>query len=190
MKNVKSLIPLVLLGLLLAGCSYNESLVPEDETAIEIQQESLMKSAKNHFVPFKSKFICWTEPITPETPDEYYHQAVYGNGNASHMGKTVLLIEDEPIDVSGMPWTTEDIAVVLTAANGDELWFTYSSSFDPSPFFEVPPDPENLCVVHGEGPITGGTGRFEGASGTMAYDGDWNPESGLGDCTFTGKIKF
>ena len=46
----------------------------------------------------------------------------------------------------------------FVAANGDELWMTYTGQvLAPPPVF----------VVLGEYIVTGGTGRFEGASGTI-----------------------
>jgi hypothetical protein len=77
-------------------------------------------------------------------------------GKVSHLGKTVM--------ASRHPTPTgTDIAggnMKLTAANGDEVWMTYSG-FAPYPVIGVP----STIVVDVEFTIVGGTGRFADASG-------------------------
>jgi hypothetical protein len=46
----------------------------------------------------------------------------------------------------------------LVAANGDEVWITYTGGF-------TPPGPDGILVVGLDFTITGGTGRFSAASG-------------------------
>lgn len=188
MKNRAVVFSIIYLGLLMAGCSYDEGPVPSDAEPLNGKDEAVLKGAKNHAVPFKSKFTCGGEVITPEEPDGLFHQTVFGLGNATHMGKTELLIPDEAIDMSGDPFfTTTDVEVILTAANGDELWLSYSSEFDVSPMFEDPPG--IIYVRDAMGSIDGGTGKFENATGYIVYEGDWDLSTG-GICSFNGEILY
>lgn len=168
-----------MLGLILASCSYDEGPLPFDEQPLEVKDESVLKGAKKHPVPFKSTFDCWSVDFFQNEGEEFWHQVVEGTGKVTHMGKTTLRIPDELLypDAEWFNWTaTAD--VILTAANGHELWFSYASAF----IYVLPVD------VVGEGPITGGTGRFEGASGWLTYKGLWPDETGK--VTFTGEIQY
>ena len=196
MKNLRFIFPIFLLGLFLAGCSYDEGPLPGDAEPLAEKESALKGAKKKHAVPFKNTFECWGEFISMDGP--IVHQAVYGSGKATHLGKSELLITDEAIDMSGSPWTTKDVKVVLTAANGDELNLFYSSSIDPSPLAE----PSGAIIVEGaEGYIFGGKGRFENATGTITYEGVWPFHTEIidgepvqifeiGTCTFNGTIQY
>lgn len=190
MKKQGFILAFFLLGLIVAGCSYDEGPVPGDIDPLDAKEEAVLKSAKNHVVPFKSKFTCGGEEITPEELDGLFHQTVFGLGNATHMGKAELLIPDEGIDMSsGFPLCfTENVEVILTAANGDELWLSYTSEFDLTPMFEDPPG--TVYVREAMGTIDGGTGKFENATGNIVYEGDWNLSTGIGICSFNGEIQY
>lgn len=69
------------------------------------------------------------------------------SGIASHLGKFTASFNQQGL-------------LVITAANGDELW-AQPSAFTPTP------DP---TVLHIEGDFVGGTGRFAGASGAFSHD--------------------
>jgi len=190
MKNRVFILSLFLLGLFLAGCSEGEGPLPADVAPLSVEDQSALKAAKKHTVPFKSSFEMWGVDFYLDQGGEFFHQELAGEGNATHMGKTKVVILDEllypddPDDPDnyfnpGYPWTaTAD--VILTAANGDELRFNYASSF----MMGYPID------VVGHGLITGGTGRFSDASGEMTYKGHWPSATENGKVTFTGKIKY
>ena len=189
MKKQGFIFTFFLLGLFLAGCSYDEGPVPGDIEPINAQEEAVLKGAENNAVPFKSKFTCGGEEITPEEPDGLFHQTVFGLGNATHMGKTELLIPDEGIDMSDFPICyTENVEVILIAANGDELWLSYTSEFDLTPMTEDPPG--IVYVRDAMGTIDGGTGKFENATGNIVYEGDWDISTGIGICSFIGEIQY
>jgi hypothetical protein len=189
MKNQGFILAFFLSGLFLAGCSYDEGPVPGDIEPLNAKGETVLKSTKNHAVPFKSKFTCGGEEITPEEPDGLFHQMVYGSGNATHLGKTELLIPDEGINMDVFSnCYTENVLVILTTANGDELWLSYSSTFDLTPMLEDPPGV--VYVRDAMGSIDGGTGRFENATGNIVYEGDWDISTGIGICSFNGEIQY
>ena len=68
-------------------------------------------------------------------------------GHASHLGKFTASFNQQGL-------------LVITAANGDELWGQPTALTPTS-------DP---AVWHIEGNFVGGTGRFDGASGTFSHD--------------------
>ena len=98
-----------------------------------------------------------------------------GTGTISHVGR--------------VSWTTEhcfqlfagtfgDADLVITAANGDKLYGTYEGVMTGETTWV-----ETLI-------ITGGTGRFEGASGTVAESGWFDPGSGYMEVTGRGTITY
>ncbi len=197
MKNRVFILSLFLLGLFLAGCSEGEGPLPADVAPLSVEDQSALKAAKKHAVPFKCEFEMWGVPIddpNPDNPDDLVHQMLWGAGKASHMGKTEILIPDEGLDFSFFPTASADnVEVILTAANGDELWFRYSSEFDLSPMLEG--ETGVIIVEDADGEIWGGTGRFKGATGEITYEGvwpftEWGGEFGAGTCTFNGTIKY
>ena len=72
--------------------------------------------------------------------------AGFAEGTATHLGRFTATID-------------ANLLVVFTAANGDELWVQALSLV-----------PKSETVLHVESQIVGGTGRFEGASGTGSHD--------------------
>jgi hypothetical protein len=69
----------------------------------------------------------------------------------------------------------------LTAANGDTVFGTYSGQVSPTA------DP-NVIVYDDPGVITGGTGRFAGASGSVTQSGVANLATGEYHGTITGSV--
>lgn len=103
-----------------------------------------------------------------------------GEGTASHMGKvgvershTVVILPDG-IEVVGGTFT-------LTAANGDELHGEYDGALAGAP-----------PVVQIDAPytITGGTGRFEGATGSGTQEGQFDLVDGVGSTTLDGIVGY
>jgi hypothetical protein len=98
-----------------------------------------------------------------------------GTGTISHLGK--------------VSWTTEhcfqlsagtfgDAEVVITAANGDQLFGTYNGVLTgPTTFAEI--------LI-----ITGGTGRFTGATGTIEETGSFNMDTGYMEVNGLGSIAY
>ena len=144
--------------------------------------ESALKSAKKHEVPFKGQFVNWErkdyvapDPDPPATMRAYFD----GEGNATHLGKTLQFQDQqwEEGDLGAKGWGT----MIFTAANGDELYSTYTSSF----LWNWP-----VIIISGEGKFTEGTGRFENASGTFTLDETFDLGSGMGSGIYTGTILY
>jgi hypothetical protein len=84
-----------------------------------------------------------------------------GSGRATHLGRFTLAA-GEKVNL-GTKTVTEGV-YTLTAANGDTVTGTYSG--------QALPDLTGYLV---SGPITGGTGRFAGATGFLVWHGKLDP---------------
>ena len=115
-----------------------------------------------------------------------------GSGNATHLGK----IKGTALDcinptttptsfTSPMSYAYSSTKVVFTAANGDMLYLAYAGT--------LTAQASGPHVIAGHFVITGGTGRFQGASGggTMSGTEDLsNLSSGTGKASFDGTITY
>jgi hypothetical protein len=100
-----------------------------------------------------------------------------GSGTATHLGRwtvagTVKYTLDNGVLRSGGEGT-------FTAANGDKLQFQIDGILDPI-----------AGVDQGVFHFVGGTGRFEGASGTVNFVVVINPLTGGFEITVVGKINY
>jgi len=98
---------------------------------------------------------------TPEDPNDspWGPYGMWTNtevaGDVSHLGASVLTGRHPTPEATDIG----DGNMKLVAANGDEVWMTYTGS-------APPPSPETgMIVVSIDYTISGGTGRFAGASG-------------------------
>ena len=111
-------------------------------------------------VPFKGR-IEGTEDFTFQDRDENGIDLLIngsGGGNATHLGKFAASW-DGFIDTTGAVETL--IFRTFVAANGDELWSVGSGE-------GTLPDPNQFVTE--EHVIIGGTGRFEGATGSFTVE--------------------
>ena len=167
-------------ALLFCACEKeNADLLIEDQTQLE---DSALKGAKKHAVPFKAGFETYEIDEEYPPPDDGAAWRYYANGigNASHLGKTILWQ-----DQRWFGYFPENVGwgdMILTAANGDELWSIYTSShtWEEFPFFNIT----------GVGEFTGGTGRFENATGNFTMVETWDLDEGVGTSVYTGKILY
>lgn len=102
-----------------------------------------------HLEPLESRtfFSAGTVTVPIQFSAEGNLPGNFVTGHASHLGKFTASFNEQGL-------------LVITAANGDELW-AQPSAFTPTS------DP---AVLHVEGNFIGGTGRFKGASGAFSHD--------------------
>ncbi len=98
------------------------------------------------------------------------HTSDTGSGEATHLGHYTL-VASEDVDLASGSVTNGSFT--LTGANGDGVSGTYSG--------QALPDLTGYVV---SGPITGGTGRFAGATGFLVWRGTLDPAA----LTFTDEI--
>ena len=128
-----------------------------------------IKQAKNqiHSSPLKGKLVLSLNG----------NGEISGIGTATHLGKFDFMAHD---DESGFPFISG--LVTITAANGDQIFATHSGTVTDlgNGFLEVP-----LQHI-----ITGGTGRFSGASGNFLIVSIANTNNGTADGVMTGSINY
>jgi hypothetical protein len=128
-------------------------------------------------VPFNASFT--TEATMEFVPPFYLRVFVTGEGNASHMGRTSAVTTDQLINLQDGTGTA---TYTLTAANGDTLVVAISALTTNIP---------GGVMFEGDYTVTGGTGRFEGATGSGSLAGSalfTGPNTGVGSFTLVGTI--
>jgi hypothetical protein len=115
-------------------------------------------------VPFKAT-LAINETIQPEGIEGCLLTGhISGRGQASHMGNVTVTSTDcvNPTDTTGTTLAFGSKTVVITAANGDEIFAEYGGTFTIQ---------GEVGAIIGGYHIIGGTGRFSGASGDGALQG-------------------
>ena len=114
------------------------------------------------------------------------------NGTATHLGRVSVLQSHctrfDFLASPPMPADFTDGRMVVTAANGDELWIRYSGTFLFYPGATV--EEGQSDISYGSMTIAGGTGRFEGASGTITGSAIDNWPAGPHVADFHGRIEY
>ena len=140
-------------------------------------------------VPFKGKLAGRTVP--PTTPGL---ERIEVSGKATHLGKYTAVIETDLTKIqiigfdptTGLPIATVPGTVTFTAANGDEV------NADATLVGLLNPIDGNFPSFMVSATITGGTGRFDGATGSILGSGGQTTVPGedndLISATFTGTI--
>ena len=106
---------------------------------------------------------------TTNHPDGGWAVTLNITGQASHVGKikaqiTYSWVQLAPSGDNLVPGTGSHGAAVITTANGDQIFGTLN-------FLGLPTPMPGLLAIAGTVTVTGGTGRFEGATGYGLYVG-------------------
>jgi hypothetical protein len=141
------------------------------------------------YVPFKGSLDGSTVP--PTTPGL---ERIEVSGNATHLGRFTAVLESDLTKIvvigfdpdAGLPIATVPGTIVFTAANGDQV----EAEGDLTGLLN--PVDGNFPSFTFDNTITGGTGRFAGASGSFSGSGGQTTVPGedndLITATFDGKI--
>jgi hypothetical protein len=109
----------------------------------------------------------------------FLYVSVEGQGNASHLGVTSSFTDDQIVNlITGSATATS----TLIAANGDTVVLALS--------FQVTQIPDGVTFA-GNYTVTGGTGRFYGATGNGLLTGSalfTGPNNGVGSFSVAGTI--
>jgi hypothetical protein len=138
-------------------------------------------------VPFKGRFTGTTLSNDTSTTDPdtgvtttITDVTIEGGGNATHLGRFTL-------DGTASTTTTSDSSaddatssLVFVAANGDEVWATFSGESDE--------DSHGLVESELTATIVGGTGRFATSTGYFTVVMTTDPDTGKSTGSFNGKI--
>ncbi|MDQ6761512.1 MAG: hypothetical protein M3015_02665 [Bacteroidota bacterium] len=121
-------------------------------------------------VPFKGTFT------TKDSVISATHSEITGTGVLTHFGKSTFVAEvyeDNFPLISGTQ--------IITAANGDEMFSTFTGSV-------AGPDANGILLITNKNIITGGTGRFAGATGNFTQNAIAYTYTPIGSATFDGTI--
>lgn len=100
-----------------------------------------------------------------------------GTGNATHLGRFTLTHQATVVFATG----TSSGTGTWTAANGDQLFTTITGQSV---------NTAGILAIVETHTITGGTGRFVGASGTIILHRSLNPATGISSASITGTINL
>ena len=167
---------------LFVGCS--QPITPTSPTSLSSASLSIASSeakvtgagvlSKDQEVPFKGS-LEGAATITPGTPP-FLSVSIEGTGNATHLGRFTVEI---PHFVNTTNRTSTG-TYEFTAANGDTLTAGFTGQATLTA-------PGVLSVVE-TATITGGTGRFAGATGSFTVERLFNQVTGLTTGSFEGTI--
>ena len=116
-------------------------------------------------VPFKGRLrtTAATDPVFCGPSVCGFNATITGGGRAAHLGRYGWF-STHTVSFLTSPFTVSGGDLTLTAANGDQLFGTYSGT---SQFVGV-----DLLTFTLNIEIDGGTGRFEGAEGSITATGE------------------
>ena len=164
-----------------------------------VDEPSYAAKAARRAMKVRAKISFVGEVVPLASPCLQELSAVW-TGNATHLGRfegeaTTCILDvvapdpDPPFDAPGEPpYVTAAFTnplIVLTAANGDELWLTSGDAVAVcrlANFFQ--------CRARGTTFVIGGTGRFEGATGELAAGAVNDDGAGPDDYEADGWIRF
>jgi hypothetical protein len=126
-----------------------------------------------HTVPLKGS-LEGTVTITPLTPP-FFSVVITASGNATGLGAFTLQV---PHTVN-FATATGTGTFTFTAANGDRLTASFTGQADTS---------QPIVSIVENATITGGTGRFAGATGTFTANRLFDPVAQTTTGTFEGTI--
>jgi len=136
-------------------------------------------AAKNDGVPFKGTWQATETSVAFIFPFGYQEATV--SGNATHLGRFTAHYA-AVVNVSVYPLTATS-AVEFVAANGDKLFGTATG------LATTAADPNFFDIVE-QFTITGGTGRFAGASGSFTLNRILDNRTNVTSGAFAGTIEL
>jgi len=125
-------------------------------------------AADDAVVPFHATYATQPTPVGPPA-NGVITLAIPGEGKATHLGESAWYANSW-VDMKPYPWIQTG-EMEFTAANGDQLFGTFAG--------EGVPTGATSVRFEGKFTITGGTGRFEGVTGTGTYHGTADGNEGM-----------
>jgi len=141
------------------------------------------ESPTQSLIPFKASAVVTTDSIMiPMTPPIVPTRVAYSSGQSDLLGPfTGIAHQITRLNADGTRLSITEGVGVWTAANGDSIFLSYSGMYPPSS------TPDQILFQKAVA-ITGGTGRFAGASGSGAINGVVDVVKKQITMTFEGKI--
>jgi hypothetical protein len=143
---------------------------------VQSGEEVVGRSSAARLVPFKGTFSAiGTAAPGDRCPALTVH--IEGTGTATHLG-SLTTVQSHCVEPPSLAFTNGEFT--LTAANGDQLFGTYEGEFLP---LEPP-----VFTLDGRFTFTGGTGRFDGATGGGDASGTQDLATGAATVVLEGSI--
>ena len=188
-RRISSICILILTFVLLVGCSGEGPLEPRSQglglspagsTIPAIPHPSgddpVGMDANEGMVPFRGTYttvVAEAGFIPPTTA----LLDLWGDGYATRLGKSAWYSLSSVDVVTGV----QSGSTVEIAANGDEFHYDYLGG-------SIQDDVTGKATFWGDWVVTGGTGRFAGATGGGTYEGTADVTQGTGQITLIGEI--
>ena len=132
-------------------------------------------------VPFKASIAISESIQTIGFPPCILVGDISGTGTATHFGKLMLVSGDCINPISETAFSFSSNQLVLTAANGDQVFAMYSGMLTIE---------GTLGIITGGYQIVGGSGRFLQATGAGTVQGVEDIGTGKGQIQLTGTISY
>ncbi|MEO5997497.1 MAG: hypothetical protein ABIN89_12230 [Chitinophagaceae bacterium] len=132
-------------------------------------------------VPLKGEFVASVTVIVPPSPGVLEQLRITGKGSGTPFGKATFE-ENVKVDVTASPETVKGTETI-TAENGDQIFSTVSG-------YVSPPDAKGNYQVFNTSTITGGTGKYAGATGTYKETYTGNIAAPTSTAVFDGNITY
>jgi acyl-coenzyme A thioesterase PaaI-like protein len=145
-------------------------------TEIENKSNSANAKMKEEGVPFKGEYTTVAEFLRGPAV-----QRITGTGHATHLGKSVF-VANATVNLTTPPPFAIAGTAVFTAANGDQFYTRFTGTNTPTG------NGTSRGVLYHT--ITGGTGRFENATGSFTGIALVNAASPTNSVSFDGHINF
>jgi hypothetical protein len=155
-----------------AGANLTDVVLGGDKSTPSVTRDLAQSSRAGTLVPFKGTLEGKYGEESGDFPIS--HESIRGEGNATHLGRYTLAMEETVNFLNASAVGT----LVLTAANGDTVSGTYTGHAQPGP-------PVSITE---ETTITGGTGRFAGATGSLVIDRVFDPANRTATRSFGGSF--
>ena len=168
--------------MLITSCKKND--LQDSSQNSEMITSDAKKAGNTRCVPFKASFITadeMTQAATDENPIQKDH--LTGTGEGTGIGRASIEVFVEGDVTLPFPALITSTAT-FTAANGDKIFERGEG------FLQEPAADAVLLHLTGTGTITGGTGRFAGATGNLSVDVTQNLLDPNGTVTFKGNICY
>ena len=172
MKKYAWILPCLGLTFSMIGCHQDSA--PEDHLA----PDSLITQRAAQPVPFHGKY---TTVSTVLAPPPMLQQEITGSGQAAHLGQSTFTASST-VNMAGAPPFAMSGTAEFEAANGDELWASFTGT--------VTPNGQGANDVVIAYTVTGGTGRFADASGSFTGFTVAVPGLQDGELTLDGAINY
>ncbi len=147
------------------------------ETSSLLSNEQKSQSSKmNEGVPFKGEYTTVAQFLQGPAV-----QRITGTGHATHLGES-MFVANATVNFSTPPPFAIAGTAVFTAANGDQFYTRFTGT-------STPTGPGTLRGVINH-TITGGTGRFEDATGSLTGIALVNAANPTNSVTYEGSINY